>query len=91
MEPNALRLIIVTGTDIDRNDHFVTPPLTLNVKTTVTIIALNNVVTVRFNGAVVASKTVAGKRFFGTATLYTSNPWHPAANAIFGAYSLTKA
>ena len=90
MNPSSTALQIAFSTPVNWNTVVNTPALPLNVKTAVTVEVVGLQVTVKFNGAQVAALTLGGPRYAGPGYLYASNPWLPAANAVFGGYSLQK-
>ena len=88
MKAGSTSLNLMFSTTNNWNENFDTPALPLNVKTVVLVQAIENVISVSYNGIVVATRSLLGRRFFGPVTIFNSSPWLNAANAVFGEYSL---
>jgi uncharacterized protein (DUF427 family) len=87
MKAGATSLNFMFSTTNNWSENFDTPALPLNVKTVVIVQATENMISVSYNGVVVATRSLLGTRFFGPASIFNSSPIG-AANAVFGEYSL---
>jgi hypothetical protein len=66
-----------------------TVALVIGKKTAVRIEAHGRSVVVRFDGVVAAQHLATEDRIFGNATLYASDPWYIAANALVEDFAIT--
>jgi hypothetical protein len=84
--PSTSELHVVIGTTSDVNWHINTKALPLNQKTLVTIYAVDQYITIYFNGVRAHSALSPGTRYVGNALVYASGPFHEPATAMISSF-----